>query len=52
MDKKEKGLVFRGLAALLLWLFIMMMFASNITSNYAGTINNFLGISTTRVVEE
>lgn len=50
-EKRKGKLVFRGLAALCGWLLVLLLFGSQIASSYSTTINSFLGIETTRVVE-
>lgn len=48
---KGKARLFKGLTALFAWLLILTVFGANIANNYSSTINSFLGISTTRIVE-
>lgn len=49
---KNRGRLFLGVSAVLLWLFIILMFGMQIATSYESTINSALGIETTRIVEE
>lgn len=48
---RKRARVFLGLSAVMLWLFIMLMYGMQIAESYESTINNTLGIQTTRIVE-
>lgn len=45
--KKE---IWKGIAAIALALFVIVMLAEPVAQNYAGRINTALGISTTKIV--
>lgn len=48
---RKRARVFLGLSAVMLWLFIMLMYGMQVAESYESTINNTLGIQTTRIVE-
>lgn len=50
-SEKKQRLWLRGLSALCAWLFVLLLFGQQVAESYSNTINSFLGIETTRVVE-
>ena len=51
-EKKRGGrLWLRGLSALCAWLFVLLLFGQQVAESYSTTINSYLGIETTQVVE-